>query len=406
MDKDFWNHTFKHFFNFAFNQVLSCGYNEFEVEDVFHNVSCMPCPSCPPGSGLTPQCGSFVKYGMNIKCEPCKLGITYSATYNIGSCRPCGICSDHQKVIRNCTLESNSNCNHSCSRGFYYEEVTGDCQACSFCCSDGRNTVKDECKDMPFYKQCDANEISCQPKCQDDQYLVVTREGAQCKSCKNCPPGSSPSPQCGSIVENTNDIKCIQCIEGKAFSEKPGIQPCKPCSTCSVGQKESIPCNVTHDRVCGECDKGFYNVTGAKCKPCSACCNDDNDVRIPECVKQGMPRNKQCSFTQRAINVCQQKSAQHDTTIIQENFPSIIIMVILPIGLITAITVVVVWKYFKFHKYKRVTRGQSSTMLLSAMEEREVLLSTPNSNQGMQYIVIIKVILIVEHSCGGKREII
>ncbi|XP_078370063.1 uncharacterized protein LOC144653833 [Oculina patagonica] len=354
---------------------LRCRFNQFTVENVLGNLSCIDCPACMPGYGLSPQCGNYVKYGTKIECKPCKLGMTYSATHNIESCRPCGICSDHQKVIRNCTLESNSKCNHSCSKGFYYEEVTGDCKACSFCCSDGRNTVKDDCKDMPFYKQCDANEImiNCQPKCQDDQYLVVTKKGAvpYCKNCKNCPPGSSLSPHCGSIVENINDIKCVECIEGKTFLEKPGNQPCRPCSSCSVGQKELRPCNLTHDRVCGRCEKGFYNATGNECKPCSACCNDENDVRIPECVKQNMPRNKQCILTQRAINVCQQNNAQHGGSIIQAKSPGLIIaMSIIAIGCFTALTVMVFWKYLKYRKYKGLPRSQSLAELLpSSLEE-------------------------------------
>ena len=244
--------------------------------------------------------------------------------------------------------------------------------------------MKDECKDMPFYKQCDANEINCQPKCQDDQYPVVRRKGAyDCESCKNCPPGSSPFPQCGSVVENTNDIKCIECIAGKTFSEKLGKQPCKPCSTCSVGQKELRPCNLTHDRVCGECDKGFYNnATGTECKPCSACCNDDKDVRIPECVKQGMPKNKQCSFTQRAVNVCQQNNAQHDGTVILRKSSRLMIpMVMIAIGCITAITIMVLWKYLKYRKCKGLPRSQSLAVLLPSSEEGEILLLTPNFDQ-------------------------
>ena len=353
------------------NQVCSCKYDEFQVEDVFHNVSCLPCPSCPPGYGLTPQCGSFIKYGAKVECQPCELGTTYSATYDISSCHPCGICSDHQKVIRNCTLESNSKCNQSCSSGFYYEEMTGDCRACSWCCNDGRNTVKDQCKDMPYYKQCDANEIDCQPKCRDDQYLVVTRTGTYCKKCKSCTPGFSLFPQCGSIVENTNDIRCVKCIAGITFSEQPGKKSCKACSTCSVGQKELTPCNMTHDRVCGECNNGFYNANGTECKPCSACCNDDQDVHVTECVAQNMPKNKQCSFTQRAVNVCQQKNANTDTTIIQRDSPALFILMI-ALGVITAVTVLAIWKYVKYRTHTRLLRSQSLAALLPSEQEGEV----------------------------------
>ena len=336
------------------------------------NLSCVDCRTCPPGYGLSPQCGDYVKYGTRIECKPCKLGATFSATHDISSCHPCGICSDHQKVIAKCTLKSNSKCNHSCSSGFYYEEMTGDCRACSWCCSDGRNTRKDQCKDMPYYKQCDANEVDCQPKCQDDQYLIVTRTDTYCKKCKNCQSGSSLSPQCGSIVENTNDITCVECIAGKTFSEKPGIKECSDCSICSVGQKELMPCNLTHDRVCGECDKGFYSTNGSECKPCSACCNDDQDVRITECVEQNMPKSKQCSYTLRAVNVCQQKNSYTDRTIIQRVSPALLTLMI-AVGVITVFTVLAIWKYVKYRKHTRLPRSLSLAALLpSEQEEGEV----------------------------------
>ena len=342
---------------------------------MFHDISCEPCPSCPAGQGLTPQCGSFIKYGVKIECQPCKLGTTYSAKYDISSCRPCGICSDHQKVIRNCTLESNSKCKKGCSSGFYYEEMTGDCQACSWWCNDGQNTVEDQCKDMPHYRQCNANEMDCRPKCRDDQYLVVTRNGTYCKNCTSCPSGFSLSPQCGSIVENTNDIKCVKCIAGITFSEQPGKKSCKACSTCSVGQKELMPCNTTHDRVCGECDKGFYNANGNECKPCSACCNDDQDVRVTGCVEQNMPKNKQCSFTQRAVNVCQKKGSDtdKDTAKIQRDSPALFIVMI-ALGVIAALTVLAIWKYVKYRKYKGLPRSQSLAPLLPyEQDEGEIL---------------------------------
>ena len=227
---------------------------------------------------------------------------------------------------------------------------------------------------MPYYKQCDTNEVDCQPKCKDDQYLVVTRAGTFCKNCESCPSGYSLSPQCGSIVENTNDIKCAKCIAGKTFSEKPGKKQCSECSTCSVGQKELMPCNLTHDRVCGECDKGFYNANVSECKPCSACCNDDQDVRVTECVEQNMPKNKQCSFTQRAVNVCQQKSANTDTTIIQRDSPALLTLMI-AVGVITALTVLAIWKlYVKYRKYTRLPRSLSLAALLPSEQEGEILI--------------------------------
>ena len=354
------------------------------------NLSCIDCLKCPPGQGLSPQCYSFVPYGTPIKCKQCEPGKTYSDADDISSCTSCGICSQHEKVTRNCTLTSNSQCGNGCSKGFYYEELTGDCKPCSICCSflprsNIRNSVKDGCKDMPFYKQCDNNVIGCQlPKCRDDQYLVVTRKkaSAHCVDCKSCGAGTSLSPQCGSLVESIEDVKCIKCTPGKTFSDKSGKQPCKACSTCSVGQKELTPCNQTHDRVCGKCDKGFYSTNGTECKPCSACCNDKQDVRIPECVKQNMPRNKQCSYIQRSINVCQEQSSTR--TIIQKNSStSIILVIVMAVGIIIVTLAVVFLRFLKYRKNNGIPRSLSLAMLLPSMEEGEVLFHIFSHNDYM-----------------------
>ena len=290
------------------------------MEDVLGNLSCIECPRCLAGTGLTPECGSYVKYGTNVECKPCKLGVSYSTSYDTSSCRPCGICAEHQYVITNCTLISNSKCNHNCTSGFYFENLSGDCQPCSWCCHDKEDSVKEECKDMPYYKQCDLNQnFKCQPRCQEDQYIKPTEKGrAHCITCYDCPAGFSPSPPCGSIVETNTAITCKRCVVGSTFSNKHGKSACKVCSECSVGQKELRPCNTTHDRLCGDCDKGFYSENvSATCKPCSACCNDNEDVHIQECAQQNMPQNKQCSYTQRAVNVCQQKNDIPVTTLVK-----------------------------------------------------------------------------------------
>ncbi|PFX19993.1 uncharacterized protein LOC111337445 isoform X2 [Stylophora pistillata] len=352
-----------------------CNYDEFEVEDVFSNVSCHKCPSCPPGMGLTPQCGSFVSYGEKVKCGLCELGKSYSSTNDISSCQPCGICSDHENIKRNCSLTNNSQCKHGCGKGFYFEELTGDCKPCSFCYSylpncNKTNDLEDGCKDMPFYKQCDANEIGCQlPKCRKDQYLVVTqeRDSAHCKECKTCPAGTSLFPPCGNgtIIGSIDDTKCIKCSRGKTFSNKPSKQTCKPCSTCSVGQKELTPCNLTHDRVCGQCEKGFYGSDDTGCKPCSACCNDKDDVRIPEC--QNMAKNKQCSYTDRSITVCREQNRHRKLS--QENSPIVIILSTVSGALLIIMVILVIIKRVKCRRSNRYQRSDSCAALLTPVEE-------------------------------------
>ena len=301
------------FFFFSQVEPRTCEYNQFTIESGSGNLTCLNCPSCAPGFGLSPQCGTRLSvHNIKIECKQCILGKTYSSHEGISSCAPCGTCSEHQTVAKSCTLVSDSQCDNTCSRGFYFEDETGDCQPCSWCCSSERNKVRSGCKDMPFYKQCDGNTVkSCKPKCQNDQYVVpVSKGGGHCKDCDVCPPGKAPFPECGSVVENTEQVKCKECIEGRTFSDNYGKSQCKPCTSCSVGQKEVLPCNLTNDRVCSDCDEGFHRDVSisSECKSCSGCFNDVKDVNIKRGVEQKMPKNFQCSQANRLGIVCQLKS--------------------------------------------------------------------------------------------------
>ena len=252
-------------FQFSQVEVRRCKYNEYTIESKSGNLTCLACRSCPPGFDLFPQCGKQIKdNGPRNECKPCQLGKTYSAHDGIDSCEPCGSCADHQTILKNCTLVSDSQCNDTCSKGFYFEDLTGDCHPCSWCCSDASNKVRSGCKDMPFYKQCDVNTAKdCKPKCQNDQYVVPgSKGGGYCKDCKVCPPGTSPFPECGSVVENINNISCKDCIEGRTYSDSYGKHSCKPCTRCSIGQREVSACNLANDTVCRYRNKGF--------------CRDDN----------------------------------------------------------------------------------------------------------------------------------
>ncbi|XP_067041653.1 uncharacterized protein [Acropora muricata] len=349
-----------------------CLYNQFILESESGNVTCMDCLPCPRGSGLSPECGTRLKYhNRKVVCEACVLGKTYSAHEDESSCEPCGTCAEHQTVVKNCTLFSDSQCNDTCSKGFYFEDLTGDCQPCSWCCSDRSSTaVRSGCKDMPLYKQCDVNTARrCKPKCQSDHYVVPgSKGGGHCENCNVCPPGTSPFPECGSVVENTELVICKSCIEGLTFSDNYGTSQCKPCTRCSVGQKEVLPCNLTNDRVCSDCDKGFYrdvNVT-RECKPCSACCNDDKDVHIGKCAEQKMPKNFQCSQANRVGSVCQSESNK------EPKFKSLV-----PVFIATSVTagfviVLLVSMYYcrlKFRRHKTITSHQSLALLLACEEE-------------------------------------
>ena len=178
--------------------------------------------------------------------------------------------------------------------------------------------MKSECEDMPYYKQCDANSECKQPKCQEGQYLVATKKGGHCKAC----------------------------------------------SKCSVGQKELIPCNLTSDTICGECDKGFYkDDANNECKPCSACCNDDKDVHVEKCAEQNMPENLQCSYTKRAISECQQKRNASPTHPESKNSLVVFVAAGVAVGIVTLVPAFLYWR-LKYRKYKRLSTSQSVALLL------------------------------------------
>ncbi|XP_031560093.1 uncharacterized protein LOC116296239 [Actinia tenebrosa] len=293
---------------------IRCKYDEFVVEDVVRKISCVPCKNCSVGEGLSPQCGSFIPYGTHIECKPCVSGVSYSSTYSIESCQPCGICVDHQKVLQKCNRTSNSICAENCDVGFYLSSVVGDCQECSWCCPDSDPSEHEaECKKdgVPIYKRCSVDEsIRCSPRCTDRQYIIVANNLNQsCYDCPYCGVGQGLYPKCQSVLSSTKDSKCQQCIPGKTYSDTIDSSSCKPCKVCGVGKKIERSCNTTHDTLCGVCDRGFYNesIEGNKevnCQHCSYCCGDDEDVIIPECKAQGLPKNRQCAYTKRALTKC------------------------------------------------------------------------------------------------------
>ena len=155
------------------------------------------------------------------------------------------------------------------------------------------------------------------------------------------------------------------------FSGKPTKQTCKKCSICSVGQRELTPCNLTHDRICGRCEKGFYGSKETGCKPCSACCSDKDDVRIPEC--QNMAKTKQCSYTERSITVCQEQNS--NKRIPSEKSPIIIIFSTLATVLAVISTLVIIM-YIIYRRNNRRQRTDLYNALLPSTDEGKVLIIT------------------------------
>ncbi|EDO45713.1 predicted protein [Nematostella vectensis] len=309
-----WLLVFPTFLNFALCSN-KCKWNEYITKDIVGNEACVKCPNCAEGHGLMPECGSHISYGDKFRCVPCTDGETYSSSNDLTSCRPCSLCP-HKKVIQKCNATQNSICDtRNCEEGFYYDDITRDCQPCSWCCGDGKDDIKMSCKvkGQSSYKLCTYDTgRRCLPRCTNKQYVVVDLKTLKktCQECPTCQVGHGLSPPCSSVLTNPANHSCVKCAPGKSFSESIDSSSCKPCSKCAVGQMVERACNSTHDTLCGDCSPGFYrdfSVHPAVCGQCSYCCGDDIDVIEKECTAQGMPPKKQCSFTERSISVCSPK---------------------------------------------------------------------------------------------------
>ena len=119
------SHSTVTLFQFSQAQARTFKYNEYIIESKSGNSTCFTCRPCPPGFGLSRQCGSRIKDNeTKNKCEPCVFGKTYSEDEDIGSSKPSGSCADHQTIVKDCALDSDSQCKDTCSKGFYFEYKT------------------------------------------------------------------------------------------------------------------------------------------------------------------------------------------------------------------------------------------------------------------------------------------
>ena len=92
-----------------------CGANQQTIKGL-NGTYCVDCPKCPEGQGLSPQCGSYIKPGREIKCVKCPGGVSYSDVQDIFACRPCSICGPNEGTIKPCTPTQNAVCG-KCKEG-------------------------------------------------------------------------------------------------------------------------------------------------------------------------------------------------------------------------------------------------------------------------------------------------
>ena len=148
-----------------------------------------------------------------------------------------------------------------------------------------------------------------------EHIVLVTPEGNKtCWKCPHCPVGLGLEPPCGSEVSNTTEIECKQCLANVTYSENHDISSCRPCHDC--GLKNVVQqCTEEKNRKCGTvCPEGYYyRQRTDECKLCFHCCSTaTDDERVDECIKIGMPRNKQCQDTEKN-KVCKDQLADKIT---------------------------------------------------------------------------------------------
>lgn len=135
-------------------------------------------------------------------------------------------------------------------------------------------------------------------------------------------------------------------------------------------QKEVLPCIRENDRMCSYCGKGFYSDSNStNCKPCSVCCNNDEDVRVEQCAKQRMPKKLQCSSVKGRRNVCGHRRIED-----RKPISPVWLGVIVAVGIIVVVAAIILaalcW-YRKFCRQVTIVVEESSSLLMSPEQKVE-----------------------------------
>ena len=151
------------------NSTVHCNSEQYIVKEKGKPDRCQNCGDCHPGYGREPTCGTVLLHPPQTTCEPCKRG-TFSDAEDSSPCKTCHLCAPHELVTKKCTNTSNTICNNECTKGYYFENASHDCKACSYCCGDGKDKIIKECtkQGMPKNRQCTIHRAQqCNPPTSD-----------------------------------------------------------------------------------------------------------------------------------------------------------------------------------------------------------------------------------------------
>lgn len=282
-------------------------------------VDCIPCAGvCEPGHFIAVECTTTT----NKRCEECDAG-TYASqndssvctqcpdewwsTAGESTCHNCTDCYPGHQILQDCSATNDRRC-QECPAGTY--EMSENSASCSACASGvtwsppGATECTDCLVCQPGHYQnvtCTVDEAGVCALCPAGTYASGTAEtscttcsstswsvagSAACTTCETCPAGTYNSVECttttarqctncppGTYTDTTDQSVCTDCGADEYADE--GAITCETCTTCEIGHFITANCTNSTDRMCGECDAGYY-AASANSFICDSCTESVN----------------------------------------------------------------------------------------------------------------------------------
>ncbi|XP_012942700.1 uncharacterized protein LOC106012918 [Aplysia californica] len=184
----------------------------------------------------------------------------------------------------------------SCPAHKFWSEARKTCQWCGQC--DSYSVMVTPCSRT--------SDTVCE-QCVDHSRDTLRAQKACCVKCPPCPPGQRVVSQC---THNT-PTQCLTCPDGAYNGRLSYSDVCIPCKSCG-NLEELSPCNATHNRQCGSCKTGYYQLHSQdRCRKCRTCLQGQRSVR--ECRGGGSSRRCGVSDLVRTDNVYMAAGRRGDT---------------------------------------------------------------------------------------------
>ena len=136
-------------------------------------ITCIKCPNCTRGQGLSPQCGDRVPNDTKIECVQCQTNVSYSNHSGIESCKACQDCG-LKNIIQHCTPDKNRICGTKCPQGYFLDD-NHICQECYFCCGSVSEAQRRQgCKDIGMSRDWQCEKTVQNQRCKETSEHVTT----------------------------------------------------------------------------------------------------------------------------------------------------------------------------------------------------------------------------------------